>query len=171
MALFSENFVGCYPVSKTLKFELRPVPETKAYLDDDNCPLLAGDLERDKAYPVVKELLDKYYRYFIDICLKDKKLSPETIDEAYQAYSSHDEKSQKALKAASQKLRKEVAGFFDKKTRETYCLDKYSNLLVLDKKNDNKEKGTPKTIPSVLKKWLENESGFSEKEVEKYFIS
>lgn len=97
MALFSENFVGCYPVSKTLKFELRPVPETKAYLDDDNCPLLAGDFERDKAYPVVKELLDKYYRYFIDICLKDKKLAPETIDEAYQAYSSHDEKTLEAV--------------------------------------------------------------------------
>lgn len=165
MALFSENFVGCYPVSKTLKFELRPVPETKAYLDDDNCPLLAGDLDRDKAYPVVKELLDKYYRYFIDICLKDKTLSPKTIDEAYQAYISHDEKT---LEAVSKKLRKEVADFFDKKTRETYCLDKYKNLLVLEQKNDSKEKGAPKTIPSVLKKWLENESGFSEKEVEKY---
>lgn len=168
MALFSENFVGCYPVSKTLKFELRPVPETKAYLDDDNCPLLAGDFERDKAYPVVKELLDKYYRYFIDVCLRDRILSTATIDAAYKAYVAHDEKSQKALKAASQKLRKEVAGFFDKKTRETYCLDKYSNLLVLDKKNDSREKGAAKTIPSVLKKWLENESGFSEKEVEKY---
>lgn len=164
MALFSENFVGCYPVSKTLKFELRPVPETKAYLDDDNCPLLAGDLERDKAYPVVKELLDKYYRYFIDICLKDKKLSPETIDEAYQAYSSHDEKT---LEAVSKKLRKEVADFFDGKIQEA-SLDKYKNLLVLDKKNDSKEKGAAKTVPSVLKKWMESESGFTAEEIDKY---
>lgn len=61
-----------------------------------------------------------------------------------------------------------MADFFEGKIKEASCLDKYKNLLVLDKKNDNKEKGAPKTIPSVLKKWLENESGFSEKEVEKY---
>ena len=33
MTKFSENFVGCYPLSKTLKFELRPVKETKEYLE------------------------------------------------------------------------------------------------------------------------------------------
>lgn len=168
MALFSEEFVGCYPLSKTLRFELKPVPETQAYLDEDGCPLLAGDFERDAAYPVVKELLDKYYRYFIEVCLKDRTLSPETIDAAYKAYAAHDEKSQKALKAASQKLRKEVAGFFGKAIRETYCLDKYKNLLVLEKKNGTKKKGAAKTVPFALKKWMEKESGFTAAEIDRY---
>ncbi len=166
MTTFSDEFVGCYPVSKTLKFELRPVPETKEFLEEKDCPILVSDFERDKAYPVVKDLLDKYYRYFMDNCLKDKVISTENIEKAYHAYIEQDEK---ALEATSKKLREEVAGFFSGKIKEEYCLDKYKNLLVLEQKSDNKEKGADKSVPSMLKKWMETESGLTEEELDKYY--
>ena len=156
MTKFSENFVGCYPLSKTLKFELRPVKETKEYLKIKDCPLLENDLERNKQYTVIKELLDKYYRYFIEECLRGQKLDEALISKAYEAYKIKDTKTQKE---AERKLRKQVSDLFSSKVKKQFCLDEYKNLLILEKKDMK---------PSVLMTWMTETAKFSEAEIKRY---
>lgn len=76
MSIF-ENFTNLYPLSKTLKFELKPylsdgMSETEkakhlesfweSYLYG---AIYKGDFERNESYPIVKELLDIFHRRFI----------------------------------------------------------------------------------------------------------
>ena len=109
MAYFAEEFVGKYSLSKTMKFGLVPVGETKKYLEEKDCPLLSGDYRRSKAYPVVKELLDKYYRFVIEKVFEDASISEEGVLAAYKAYADSDFK---ALEDCCTKLRVEVASYF-----------------------------------------------------------
>ena len=57
--MFSQ-FKGLFPVQKTLRFELRPQQETKKFLK------LSEDFLRAEYYPKLKEVLDDYYRDFIE---------------------------------------------------------------------------------------------------------
>ena len=59
MGIF-QNFTGLYPVQKTLRFELVPQEETKKFLK------LTEDFLRAECYPKLKNILDDYYRYFIE---------------------------------------------------------------------------------------------------------
>ena len=61
----AERFIGLYPVSKTIRFELRPVGRTKEYIECDG--IISEDLQRAKDYIKVKKIIDAYHKYFIDI--------------------------------------------------------------------------------------------------------
>ena len=89
-----KKFTGRYSISKTLRFELKPVGATKNFMDDLKKNLkdhyLKSDFERNEAYPEVKNILDDYYRYFIDTVLASDDLAgakaQKIISEAYKAY-------------------------------------------------------------------------------------
>ena len=167
MAYFAEEFVGKYSLSKTLKFGLVPVGETKKYLEEKDCPLLSGDYRRSKAYPVVKELLDKYYRFVIEKVFEDASISEEGVLAAYKAYADSDFK---ALEDCCTKLRVEVASYFGTEILDTYCLGEYKKLLCLEQKLPLPagKKGPVEFGPSVLKTWMDNESGLTAEEIAKY---
>lgn len=67
-----EQFIGLYPLSKTLRFELLPVGKTAEKF------LASGILGRDKQkaenYPAVKKLIDEWHKNLINESLKDKNL-------------------------------------------------------------------------------------------------
>lgn len=59
-----ENFTGLYPLSKTLRFELRPVGAT---LDNFlKSGILEQDEHRAESYQKAKKLIDEYHKVFID---------------------------------------------------------------------------------------------------------
>lgn len=67
-----KQFTNLYPVSKTLRFELKPIGKTKENIEKNG--ILARDEQRAKDYMVVKALIDDYHKQFIKDCLWGFKL-------------------------------------------------------------------------------------------------
>ena len=58
------DFTGLYPLSKTLRFEARPVGATWQHIQQSG--MLDEDQHRAESYKVVKKLIDEYHKAFID---------------------------------------------------------------------------------------------------------
>ncbi|MDY5768531.1 MAG: type V CRISPR-associated protein Cas12a/Cpf1, partial [Alloprevotella sp.] len=58
------DFTGLYPLSKTLRFEARPVGVTWQHIQQSG--MLDEDQHRAESYKVVKKLIDEYHKAFID---------------------------------------------------------------------------------------------------------
>ena len=58
-----EQFTNLYPVSKTLRFELQPLGNTKENIEKSG--ILTRDEQRAKDYLLVKGLIDEYHKQFI----------------------------------------------------------------------------------------------------------
>ena len=125
MAHFSDDFTGIYRLSKTLKFELRPLPATKAALDKtDN--ILKKDLSRSQVYPDLKNLLDDYYRDYLEKTLTQFSLDCALLKDAYIAYEQQNTKEYEKL---CDKLRKSFGVAFSNKG--DFLLDQYKDLVSL----------------------------------------
>ena len=60
--LFQE-FTAQYPLSKTLRFELKPIAKTLQYIQEKS--FLQTDEHLSELYKQVKKLLDEYHREFL----------------------------------------------------------------------------------------------------------
>jgi len=56
------SFTRKYPLSKTLRFELKPVDDTKKYLKD----FVQSDQERAGDYKELKKIIDEYHKDYIE---------------------------------------------------------------------------------------------------------
>ena len=96
-----------YPVSKTLRFELRPVGKTKEYIELNH--VLEVDKDRVESAKAVKKLMDGYHKEYIAKQLKGFCLSG--LDAYYDLYAKEDktadEKEELQKKEAG--LRKQIA--------------------------------------------------------------
>lgn len=59
-----ECFTNLYSVSKTLRFELKPIGNTLVNINKNG--LLKDDLKKSQDYKAVKQIIDDYHRFFID---------------------------------------------------------------------------------------------------------
>lgn len=166
MSAFKDEFTGLYSLSKTIRFALKPVPETLKALEEDNSILL-GDMHRSREYPVIKELLDNYYRYYIEEELSAFCLDKGLIQKAYEAYCLHNEKTYDNLCAL---LRVSFSKAFAHQGE--YLLDKYKDLVSLtEKKTEKVEQGGKKRTVSTLvssKLLLWMKKTFSPEQIERY---
>lgn len=62
-----DSFINCYPLSKTLQFSLIPYGKTEENFIASG--FLEDDQDRDSEYKVVKKLIDRYHKAFIDSVL------------------------------------------------------------------------------------------------------
>lgn len=112
-----DQFTNLYPVSKTLRFELIPDKRTKAILERTD--LIAQDEHRAESYKLVKKIIDRYHKAFIESVLSTLKLPIDDLDSLHEIYS----KSQKSdadknsLKKIQDKLRKLIADALTKDSR------------------------------------------------------
>ena len=60
-----KQFIGIYPVSKTLRFELRPIGRTQEWIEKNK--VLENDENKAADYPVVKKLIDEYHKVCISL--------------------------------------------------------------------------------------------------------
>ena len=64
------QFTHLYPISKTLRFELKPVGETSDYIENFKSQYLKdivkNDIQRASDYDIIKEIIDDYHRYYIE---------------------------------------------------------------------------------------------------------
>ena len=123
-----KDFVKSYPVSKTLRFELKPVGETWDNLEANG--YLADDYTRSQNYAKAKELLDNIHRDYIDKVLSNTKFDWKPLMDALIA-------RKKNLTDASRKdyiaKQKDAIGFFEKElTDKNNGYDRLTGKSVLD---------------------------------------
>lgn len=63
------KFINLYPVSRTLRFELKPIGKTLENIQ--NAKILEQDEKRSESYKKVKKIIDRYHKHFIDSNLKE----------------------------------------------------------------------------------------------------
>lgn len=103
-----------YSLSKTLRFELKPIGKTRENIEKNN--LLKEDEDRAVAYKNVKKYCDEYHKIFIENCMKDFELTEELLNKYYLLFQKNtkteEEKSEFTL--IQSKLREEISNRFKK---------------------------------------------------------
>lgn len=102
------EFTHLYPLSKTLRFELRPVGKTEEMFRKSG--ILEQDNGRADSYKVVKKLIDRYHKDFIEKALQGFEFKEGSLEEYYKLYSTanRDEKEENDFEKAKESLRKQI---------------------------------------------------------------
>ena len=58
-----EQFTGLYSLSKTLRFELKPIGKTQKNIEKSG--ILERDSQRAEDYKIVKRFIDEYHKWYI----------------------------------------------------------------------------------------------------------
>ena len=103
-----KQFIGIYPVSKTLRFELRPVGKTLEWIEKNK--VLESDEQNADDYPKVKTLIDEYHKVCIRESLKGAHFDWMPLRSALEKYQKSKSDEDKAILEKEQTLmRKQVA--------------------------------------------------------------
>jgi hypothetical protein len=110
-----KDFTNLYQLSKTLRFELKPVGKTLEHIQ--NSGILENDEHRAESYILVKKIIDEYHKHFIEDSLEDLKLDSNDLSEYYLYFQirNREESQQKAFGTVKSKLRKQISKSFDTK--------------------------------------------------------
>ncbi len=108
-----DKFTHLYPVTKTLRFELKPVGKTLAHIQRKG--FIANDEERADNYKQMKKTIDEYHKDFISRALSEVQLTE--LDKFFDLYQQNkvktvDDKQKKAYKTAQDNLRKHIVKGF-----------------------------------------------------------
>ncbi len=104
-----KELTGIYSLSKTLRFELRPVGKTLENIQKKG--LIDQDERRAEEYEKVKGIIDEYHKAFIKMCLGNLILDMETLRE-YVLLSENHERDERDFDKVKESLRKQVAAAF-----------------------------------------------------------
>lgn len=133
MASIFDKFTNKYSLSKTLRFELKPVGNTTQMLQENH--VIQIDEDRKKAYENTKPYFDRLHREFINESLDNVHLqglsSYSKTLKLFKANRSSD-KVKKQLQSKRKELREQVVSFFDKKAKQ-WATENYSHFV---KNND-----------------------------------
>lgn len=112
-----KDFTRIFPLSKTLRFELKPIGKTLEHIEKSG--ILAQDQHRAESYVEVKKIIDEYHKAFIESVLKDFKFSENmgeknSLEEffAYYMCKSKEETQKRQFADIQDKLRKQIAKRF-----------------------------------------------------------
>lgn len=120
-----EELTGLYSLSKTLRFELKPIGKTLEQIERKG--LLTQDEQRSEEYERMKIIIDDYHKRFIAMCLRNCKLKVENIDnqnDSLEEYASllskskRDASDENVLEKIKENLRKQIVKAF--KNGNTY---------------------------------------------------
>lgn len=102
------QFIGIYPVSKTLRFELRPVGKTQEWLEKNK--VLESDEQKAEDYPKVKALIDDYHKVCIRESLKGIHLDWYPLKDAIETNrKNNSDDTKKVLEKEQEIMRKQIA--------------------------------------------------------------
>lgn len=112
-----KDFKRIYSLSKTLRFELRPIEKTLEHIEKSG--ILSQDQHRAESYIEVKKIIDEYHKAFIESVLEDFRFSENkgeknSLEEffAYYICKSKDETQKRQFADIQDKLRKQIAKRF-----------------------------------------------------------
>ena len=102
-------FTGLYPLSKTLRFEL--IPQGNFTLENFiKSQSFESDVKRSDAYPIVKQIIDSYHKWFIDDSLKVLNIDWQPLKAVIEQYRI--DKNKNALQEIQKSKRKEINEVF-----------------------------------------------------------
>lgn len=102
------DFSGLYPVSKTLRFEAKPIGATLENIIKSG--ILDNDRHRAESYQKVKKLIDEYHKKFIDKVMCEFSF-PDDLLEEYKNYyfnKKDSEKSKEHFNELQGEMRKQI---------------------------------------------------------------
>ena len=145
-----DDFKRLYPLSKTLRFEAKPIGDTLKNIIKSG--LLEEDEHRAQSYVKVKKLIDEYHKVFIDRVLNEgcltieNKGNKDSLEEYYESYmsKSNDENVSKTFKEIQENLRSVIA---NKLTKDKGYANLFGNKLIESYKDKD---DTKKIIDSDL---------------------
>lgn len=110
------EFTHLYPVSKTLRFELKPIGQTLDWIEQNG--LLTQDEQRADNYKVVKKIIDHYHKHFIDQSLRslqgeEREKFNKCLDDYLELRGKTDATLKKKLEKVQDSLRKIITDLFD----------------------------------------------------------
>ena len=139
------DFTGLYPLSKTLRFELRPQGKTMENIEASG--FLEQDQEKADEYIVMKKMIDDYHRRFIDRHLSDIDLDWTPLYELLNnSKIKKDEKSKKELEKEQMRMRKCLIDIFEKDKDFKFLFNEKLFSKLLKKEID--DRGSPNEIKS-----------------------
>lgn len=118
-----KQFTGLYSLSKTLRFELKPVGKTLENIEKNG--ILERDNQRALGYKSVKKVIDEYHKAFIDRILNDyerkldeqqRSIWSESLCEFYRLYHlpTSTPKRKDNIAKVQDTLRKQISDCFKK---------------------------------------------------------
>ncbi|MDR1615104.1 MAG: type V CRISPR-associated protein Cas12a/Cpf1 [Campylobacteraceae bacterium] len=133
-----KDFTNLYSLSKTLRFELKPVGKTLENILQNK--LLAQDKYRADAYEEVKKNIDKYHKDFIEKSLQNFRFHEDYLKEYcfYFYIKDKNDVEKKAFEKIQGLLRKQIAKAFDTSRLFGKELIKEDLLKFVDNENDKK---------------------------------
>ena len=155
-----EKLTHQYSLSKTLRFELKPINETADYLEDFKSQHLKDFVKQDRQradnYKIIKELIDDYHRAYIEEKLRspvnpetgEMWVTPEDFENAFSDYQRlkedpKDQKNRKTWEDTQTSLRKKLVksfiGISDLFKKELITRDLPAWLKSNDRWEENRE--------------------------------
>lgn len=108
-----KQFIGIYPVSKTLRFELRPVGKTLEWIERNG--ILEKDERRANDYPKVKNLIDDFHKVCIHDSLKNVRFDWQPLKKAIEENrKNNSEDAKKKLEKEQTIMRKQIKAAIEK---------------------------------------------------------
>ena len=74
-----KELTGLYSLTKTIGLELKPVGKTQQLIESKK--LIEQDDQRAEDYKIVKDIIDRYHKDFIDKCLNSVEIKKEDLEE------------------------------------------------------------------------------------------
>lgn len=108
------DFTNLYSISKTLRFELKPVGATLDNIKSGH--FLESDKQKADDYKDIKLIIDNYHKYFIDDVLKNVSLDWIVLEKELTAYGK-DKSDDSKLSTVQKKLREEILKRFTEDKR------------------------------------------------------
>lgn len=105
-----DDFTGLYPLSKTLRFELKPIGKTLENIKNNH--VLEDDQLKAEEYIKTKKIIDDFHRYFIDYALEDANLDWTDLAKSIKNYQKNNDP--KELEQTQSKFRKQIVKLFTK---------------------------------------------------------
>ena len=131
------EFTGLYPVSKTIRFELKPQGKTMKHFEESG--FLEEDRIRAKYYPIVKEMIDDCHKKFIEDCLSQSSIDwTELYDALDKRKKSSETQYVKEFLRIRDKYRKAVCDLF---TKDENYKDMFSEKILSKLKDEIAESG------------------------------
>lgn len=113
-----EEFTNQYQLSKTLRFELKPVGKTLENIERNG--IIHNDEQKAIEYEKIKKIIDRYHKAFISMCLKGLTIKLHSDDkrdslEEYVKYASiakSSEEEEEQFDTIKNNLRKQIVKAF-----------------------------------------------------------
>ena len=115
-----KNFTRLYPLSKTIRFEARPIGNTIDNILKDG--LIEKDEHRAESYQRVKRIIDEYHKAFIDEVMSGFAFDADILKQCKDSYleKSSVEKGKTSFKDIQSKMRNSIA----KALKENDCYER-----------------------------------------------